>query len=307
MLLVGPGALGTLFAARLGRRFPTLWVLDHLSARAAELQETGFHTKGVSLLDWTPPEGRVRVDLRGCPVMDFVIFFVKACSLEAAAKQAAPAVGRRTALLCLQDGWGVEKVLARRWPARQIVSGFILERAALEGIGRVFHAASGPTVLDKGAPRAPEAAQVLESAGVHVRLEKNLDQERWQRALIGGCVHLLGALADAPSGRLRDETLSPLLDKLLEEGVRLSAALRRPIALAKARRLAEEWIRQNPGKSPFLIDMSRGRPTEREFLLGPLLEAARRRRAPAPTWLFLDRLLTGVEKAHRARRAGVAA
>ena len=84
ILIVGPGALGGLFAVRLARRWAGVYLLDHRSERAARLQEQGLHVTGVTLGDWTPPPNRVRAETGGWPTMDVVLFFVNAPGFQAA-------------------------------------------------------------------------------------------------------------------------------------------------------------------------------------------------------------------------------
>lgn len=303
ILVVGPGALGTLFAARLGQKYRRLWVLDYKESRAAQLQERGFHVTGATSADWTPPDGHVGVETRGWPDMDVVLFLVKALSLKAAVSRAKPVIASKTASVFLQNGWGTEEGVKKRVSRRQRVLGITHEAATLESVGHVFHAAAGATLLDAESPPAKPVARIFAEAGLAVRLEKNFEKERWMKLVINACLNPLGALAEAPNGRLVEAPLADLLDRVVEECVRLSVALKRPMNLAEARRRVEAVAaRTAANRNSLWQDLSRGRPTERDFLLGPFLEASRRRRVPAPALTFLDRLLRRVEKFAESRR-----
>lgn len=297
ILLVGPGALGAYFAARLGRVFPGLRVLDHNPARAAQLQDRGFHVTGATVLDWSPPEGHVSARVKGWPLMDAALFLVKAPALKAAADRAAPVLGPKTIWVCLQNGWEPEAVLRAKVSSRRLVVGVTQEAVTLEAPGRAFHAGVGPTLLDAACPAAGDAAKLLHRAGLHARVARNFQKERWMKLVQNACINPLAALAGVPNGRLGEPPLAALLDKALSEIVRLSAALNRRVFLAEARTRVHEVVRRTAANHNSLLqDLQRGRSTEREFLLGPFLQAARAKRIPAPVLTALDSLLRGVEK-----------
>lgn len=300
ILLVGPGALGTYFAARLGRVFTGLRVLDHNPVRAAQLQDRGFHVTGATVLDWSPPEGHVSAHVKGWPVMDVALFLVKAPALKAAAERAAPVLGPKTVWVCLQNGWNPEAVLRAKVPTRRLALGVTQEAVTLESPGRAFHAASGPTLLDADCPMAVAAAKLLQRAGLHARAVKNFEKERWMKLVQNACINPLAALAGVSNGRLGEPPLAGLLDQALAEIVRLSAALNHRVSLAEARTRVHEVVRRtHANRNSLLQDILRGRATERPFLLGPFLQAARRKRISAPVLTALDRLLQGVERLPR--------
>lgn len=291
-MIVGPGALGGYFAARLAQRFPHVWVLDHRPARAQQLQEHGFHVTGASFLDWVPPDGRISAAPRGWPKMDVVFLMVKAPVLAKAAAQAKRLAGPKSFAVCLQNGWGYEKAAQKVWNARRLVWGFTREAVTEEVPGRLFHAASGATCLDGKSPHVRDAAALLERAGFQARVERNFQTERWMKFLVNACINPLAALAGVPNGRLREPPLAPLLDKIMEECAAGSAHLGRRVAVKELRAAVSDVLTATAAnKNSMLQDLLRGRATERGFLLGPLLSAKGR----VATLAYLDRLLAKVE------------
>jgi 2-dehydropantoate 2-reductase len=300
ILVVGPGALGSYFAARLGQKHSRLWVLDHRPARAQELQERGFHVTGASILDWVPPDGRVAASPRGWPRMDMIFLTVKAPVLRQAAAAVRSVAGKNACLVCLQNGWGLEGLLKGRWPPRQIVWGVTRVAVTQDIAGRVFLAAAGTTLLDAGVPAARDVAQVMTAAGLAVRLTSRFDRERWMKLIVNACVNPLGSLADVPNGRLAGMPLAPLVDRVLDECVRVSPSAGFRVSRAEARKLVDETLQSTAAnRNSMLQDLSRGRSTERSFILGPFLAAARRGRVAAPALTSLDRLLGRVESLAR--------
>jgi 2-dehydropantoate 2-reductase len=293
LLIVGPGALGMLFAARLGRRWSGLHLLDHREDRASRLQDTGLHVAGVTMLDWTPPPARVRAFARGWPVMDAAYFFVKAPAFPAALAAAAPVIGPKTALVVFSESVDVTALKARR----QAVAALADDRARSEGLGRTFHEAAGGVRLDAAAPLAKAAASYLKEAGVPVALDPKLLDKRWATLLAQVCVDVPAALTDTPQKSVLAPPLAELADGLLNECAAVSKAARRPVAAAALRKLRDDLVARAPdAKSPLGRDLLRGRPTERAALLDPLLAAAKKGRVAAPILSAMDRLLRRLEK-----------
>jgi len=294
-LIIGPGALGCYVAARLAQKHARLWVLDHRAARAAELQERGLHVTGASMLDLTPFDGRIAASSKGLPKMDVIFLTVKTPALGAASAAAARLSGPKTLLVCLQNGWGFEKSV--KWAPRRIVWGVTREALTLESSGRVVHAASGATLLDASCPGAKEIAGLMSAAGFQARVEKNFERERWMKLVVNACINPLGALADVTNGRLNEPPLAPLLERAAAECAALSSAAGRKMSPAEAYAAVRENVAATAANRNSLSqDLRRGKPTERDHLLAPFLDIARRRRVPAPTLALLNELLARVEK-----------
>ncbi|HRY28660.1 MAG TPA: 2-dehydropantoate 2-reductase [Elusimicrobiota bacterium] len=305
ILVVGPGALGTYFAARLGHAFPRLWVLDHREGRAQQLSEAGFHVRGVDSYDWFAPERHVAARPDGWPAMDFIFFLVKAPALAKAAGNCRRLTGKDTAWVLLQNGWRAEEEL--KTEKKRIVLGITGEAVTLESTGRVFHAAVGTTLLDAKTKRAAEVSRLLAAAGFKVELTKDFDSARWNKLLLNAVINPIGALAGVPNGRLAENPLKELADGLTLECVRLARRAGRTTPPAEAQRRLRETIAQTAAnKNSLWQDLLRGRPTERPYLLGPFLDLARRHKTPAPLLQSLDRLLQTVEnfQQHEAARRG---
>lgn len=294
LLVVGPGALGCLFAARLGRRWPGTYLLDHRSDRAARLQEEGLHVSGASMLDWSPPSGRVRVSAAGWPLMDVVLLFVKSPTVSAALRAAAPALGPRTSVVVFP-----ETVDAGRLgiPASRVMAALTEDRARLEGPGRVFHEASGEASLDAGRPSAPEVAGFLRQAGVTVRLDRAVGEKRRLTRLAQICLDVPSALIDAPQRRVLEGPLRSAAEALLEEVSLLSRAEGRAVSPSSLRARRAALVSRAPeAGSPLGRDLLRGGPTEREALLGPLLSFAGKKKIAAPVLTAFNLLLKRLER-----------
>jgi 2-dehydropantoate 2-reductase len=295
ILVAGPGALGGFVAARLGRRWSGVHLLDHREDRAAQLQDRGLHVAGVTLADWTPPPGRVRAAVRGWPLMDVVLFFIKAPAFDAVWKTIRPVVGPKTALVVFPEA--VDPAVVLKGLARQTVAALTDIRARVEGLGRVFQESPGATLLDAAAPLARTVETLLHQASIPTSLDKKVPEKRWATLLAQVCVDVPAALTDAPQSKVLQPPLASLEEKLLEECVAAAKALGRPVAAAAVRARRDALIERAPqAKSPLGRDLLRGRPTETDHLLSPLIAAAKKKKVPVPLLEFMGRLLLRLEK-----------
>lgn len=296
ILIVGPGALGTYFTARLGHKYPRVWVLDHRADRAEQLQERGFHITGVGAMDWIAQDGHVSASVKGWPAMDVIFILTKAPAVAAAAKACKPVAARGAWIVLLQNGWGGEHAALKVFPKANVVMGVTEEALTLASTGHAFHAGSGATILDGASRGAAAVTKLLDDAGFAVRISKSFDKERWAKLIVNACLNPLGSLADVPNGRLAEPPLDALLDQVTEECLRLSAAAGRPLPLAATRRhVRDVALHTAANRNSLWQDLVRGKPTEREYVVGPFLEIAKRRKVKAPVLTFLDGLLRKAE------------
>lgn len=247
-------------------------------------------------MDWIAQDGHVRASVKGWPPMDFIFIMTKAPSVTAAAKACKPAAGRSAWIVLLQNGLGGEKEALKIFPKANVVMGVTEEGVTLASAGHAVHPASGATILDGGSRGAAAVAKLLHDAGFAARVSKSFEKERWMKLIVNACLNPLGALADVPNGRLSEPPLDALLDQVTEECLRISAAGGRPLPLAATRRHVRDVAHHTAAnRNSFWQDLVRGRTTEREYVVGPFLEIAQRRKVKAPVLSFLDRLLRRAE------------
>jgi 2-dehydropantoate 2-reductase len=292
LLVVGPGALGLLFAARLGRRCSGVHVLDHRADRAATLQEEGIHVTGVTLSDWTPPPGRVRADVKGWPVMDAALLFVKAPAVAAAIKKASPVLGPKTLVFVFSEAADLRAIKTRA----KVLPALTADRARIDGVGRVAHEAAGETFFGPG--RDMEAMTTLfREALIPAVTIKGIDDERWLIRLAQTCVDVPTALVDAPQKALLQPPLLDIGEVFMSECAAVAKAMKRPVDVRRLRERRDALIAAAPeAKSPLGRDLIRGKKTERAALLEPLLLSAHATKTPTPFLSDMDRLLRRLEK-----------
>ena len=111
IVIIGPGAMGCLYAFLLTRSGHEVWLLDHRKDRTDFIRSQGLKIEGVSGQYHIPFE-RIRTDTEVIGKADVVIVFVKAYATEAAIKSAQGIIKSSTIILTLQNGIGnIERIV----------------------------------------------------------------------------------------------------------------------------------------------------------------------------------------------------
>ncbi|WP_043526609.1 ketopantoate reductase family protein [Litchfieldella xinjiangensis] len=293
--IVGPGALGRMLAvylagkldvSLLGRRAPPSSIT--LTTPAGERL-----TRQVSVGTLGP--GPLTTDLS---TLDVIHLTTKAYAAEAAVGQLLAGLETSPPLVLWQNGYGVQETLTRHWPG-PVVCASTSEGAYLEepSLATVTHAGHGQTFLGhldgEYTDFAFHLAETLTSVGLPSLSVADMRQRLWHKLAVNAAINPLVARYRIRNGELRERQYRPMVDAVIEEVTRLLDA---EAILAPAEGLhARVWqvIEGTANnRASMLQDVLVGRPTEREAILGPLLDAARRHQLPCPTLEALDRSLS---------------
>lgn len=259
LALIGPGALGLHFAARLAAHGP-LALIARNAAQAADLR------RGVRVGDalFRPqafgPEA--------LPRADWAILLVKAGDTESAAHQALGLHPR--GVLSLQNGL-TEPRLRAVCGALPAAQGLTTEGAYRDATG-VHPAGAGETLLPPGFETL--AAQ-LRAAGFNARIEPDIGPARLAKLLVNLAINPLTALHRVPNGALLDPPYRAEREALVDEAwpVLRAAGLTLDRAAAQAR-VAAVAAATAGNRSSMLQDVLAGRPTEIDAITGALLDLA---------------------------------
>lgn len=201
--VVGPGAMGCLFAHALARAGHRLILVDHLPERAELLSRQGITVEEA--------DGRaetIRIPASADPKTvgpaELVILAVKAYSTAEAAAQALPLLGENGWFLSLQNGLGNLEAIAEHVPADRILGGTTAQGANEIAPGRIRHAGTGETVIGawRGGGGAPAMAELLAGAGFPTSTTDDLAGLLWSKLIVNVGINALTALTDLPNGRL---------------------------------------------------------------------------------------------------------
>jgi len=231
--IIGPGALGTLFAARIAKSGTPVQLIGRNQHALDSINAGGITFEVDGEID--------TVGVKACPIeqadtTDFCLFFTKAQDLMTAAESI---VARMPSahLVTMQNGLGHGQRLSAIVRAPSMVThGVTMVPADLRGVGNVeTHGQAkswlGPFVRE-GLSSATEVLDLLCRAGFFVELTTEPEVRIWNKACFNVAMNGLCALVDGSPGlleqftdgkRLAHEIADEVISVGLAEGVQVSA------------------------------------------------------------------------------------
>ncbi|MHB0774021.1 ketopantoate reductase family protein [Halomonas sp. WWR20] len=284
--IVGPGALGCLFAARLVEVMPLRLV-------GRTLRETPYRYRSPQGITQRISLPRLSVaQLAGAPPPALVIIATKAYAAEEALTSLAPHIAATTPLLLLQNGFDVQPRLTQQWTG-PVLCATTTEGAYRDGPDSVIHAGHGQTWIGhlegRHARLARRVAETLRAADFSAAACDDIRVRLWHKLGVNAAINPLVARFGIHNGKLRDAAFRPQVEALIDDIVSVMAAEAIPPPEAGWRALIWSVVEGTANnRASMLQDVLAGRRTERDAILGPLLEAAARHglEVPALTELY---------------------
>jgi 2-dehydropantoate 2-reductase len=304
VVVIGAGAMGSLFAARLAPIAPVILLSRWAEALAA------IRERGVRLLDAAGERAYV-VPITDDPAeaapADLALVLVKSYDTAHAAAWAAAALSPEGLALTLQNGLGNAEVLAAAVGSPRALQGITSEGATLLGPGCVRHAGSGVTIVGTkpaSAARVEEIVALFRRAGFTARSSDQVESLVWGKLVISAGINPLTALLGVRNGLLvEDESARTALRLAVGEAEAVARGLEISLPYPDAVAWAEEVCRATADNlSSMLQDVRRGRPTEIEAINGALVRAAEAAGLAAPVNRLLWHLVCAREGARQAGR-----
>lgn len=302
LLVLGTGAMASLFGARLARS-------GHASVTLAGSWEAALSTigrQGITVHDaghaWT-----VAVDAvsRTAPLEDFdnVIVLTKSFQTAELASVAGAAVRPGGLILTLQNGLGNREALERGAHGAHVAVGVTTIGATLVAPGCV-RAFPGRIVLGvTDANRQPLQAleRLIAQAGIDVATTEAIDEQVWLKLAVNCAINPLTAILGVPNGALvqRPEWLDTMTGAAREVAHVASARgleLRPDEAAEMAARVSRATA---DNRSSMLQDLTRGSQTEVDAMNGAVCREALRHGVATP----INQHLYETIKSEERRRA----
>lgn len=221
-LVVGPGAMGCLFSARLEKAGFDVTLLDYDQERAALVNDQGVMVEGIL------GEYKVKVPtIVGNPgtIPDLVMICVKSYKTREAGESVVSMIGSDSKVLTLQNGIGNIEILEDIFGRERVLGGVTAEGATLLGPGKVRHAGQGDTIIGpSGGPDSvvEKTVLALNKAGFKSRSEKNVQNLIWGKLIINVGINALTAITGLKNGRLPE---FPGTKSVLTEAVKEAVAV----------------------------------------------------------------------------------
>jgi 2-dehydropantoate 2-reductase len=312
--VVGPGAVGSYYGAKLARAGHE----THFLLRSDYEQ---VRRKGVQIRS---PEGdfNVRVKCARMPeqigAADVVLIALKTTANDILPQILPPLVSPKTAILTLQNGLGNEEALAQVFPLEQILGGLCFVCLNRTAPGVVEHLAHGKIEMGEfkrwPEPRTHDIASALRHAGIPCSVRENLEKAHWEKLVwnipfnglgVASCAEFDAVRTGIYRGRvaecfttdrlIREENWCELVRELMHEVIAAGNAFDLKIPLDCAEEQIEKTRIMGAYQPSTLIDFLRGQPVELETLFLEPLRRAESKGVPVPRLRALCSILSKLD------------
>jgi len=293
ILIVGSGALATLFAARLSAAGVGVTMLGAWQEGLAALRKDGARLVGLDGVERAYPV-RVTDDPAECRGARLALVLVKGWQTERAARQLSACLDEDGLALTLQNGLGNREILADALGARRVALGVTTLGATLLAPGLARLGGEG-TVSLEAHPRLGPLEAILRTAGFAVNVVADARSLVWGKLVISAAINPLTALLRVTNGELLQRPAArSLMGELAREAASAARALGVSLPFQGPESAAEEVAQRTAAnRSSMLQDVLRGAPTEIDAICGAIVRAGEERGVPTP----VNRLMWQLVKA----------
>jgi 2-dehydropantoate 2-reductase len=282
ILIVGTGALGTLFAARLAGA-------GHRISMLGTWQEgiTALQNNGARIIDADGNEQRFEVHAtdnpRECAGAIYALVLVKAWQTERAARQLKDCLADDGLALTLQNGLGNRETLSLHLGLQRVALGVTTTGATLlrPGVARV--GGEGILSLERDQAVSPiEAA--LKSANFNVRGVDDAQSLVWGKLIVNAAINPLTALLRVTNGELLNRpSARDLMGRLAREAAEVAHAEHIQLPFDNPVAAVEEVAYKTAANhSSMLQDVLRAAQTEIDAICGAVVSKGEEHGIDAP-------------------------
>jgi len=296
-LVVGAGAMGCLFAARLKNAGFDVDLYEKNPERARVIHERGIHVQALAGDD----DVRVPAWAQQPPTSpDAVLVFVKANDTEEAAMTVAPWLKETTLVLTLQNGLGNMEVLERVFGKARVLGGVTSEGATVLDHGRIRHAGVGETSIGPSCHGAEEIVLAFRHAGFTARIAEDIHSLIWGKLIVNAGINALTALTGLKNGRLPQvRPLRLTMEMVVEEAVAVAKAKRVVLPYPDPISRVMDVCKATSGNvSSMLQDVLNKKRTEIDFINGAIVREGAALGIATPVNLTLTSLVQAIQETY---------
>lgn len=299
--VVGAGSLGMLFSGK----------CSHVQAASVTLytrtkqQADEINRKGIAMtsMNGTTEEITLKAAKWGDhsidPEPDVILLTVKQTHLsESFIQELAEFAKPDTMIICYQNGLGHMEKLEQFIPKKQLLYAVTTEAALKTGRTGFTHTGKGKTVIGNAEHNAvlSKTVNLLNEAGFHTELSKNIESFIWNKLLINACINPLTALFNVTNGELpKQNHWLELMKTLLAEGLSVSRRLNVDIDEAIENQLMTVCRQTGHNRSSMLQDLTNHKQTEIDYINGSIVRLADELGIEVPVQRAVWQMIKGLE------------
>ena len=276
VVIVGAGAMGCFFAARLAETGTAVTLIEVDDARIAALNRDGITVDDALGMRVVSVAAGRAADLDG--IADLIVLFTKGAHTASAAASIAHLVGPDTRALTLQNGIGNADAIAAVVPAERILVGVTDVPCDLVGPTSVASHGKGRSVLGDfagGDVAGPDAVVgLLRGAGLDAEHDPHVQIAIWEKIAFNAAMNALCTVSGLPVGGLDNEPGRRLIAGVRDEAVAVAHASGITVDAARIAAKIDNALANHVHHKPSMLqDRLAGRRTEIETINGAVVRA----------------------------------
>jgi len=302
IVVVGAGAMGSLFAAFLTKSKEEVWLLDKNKENAAKINASGISLEGVSGSWQAKPKTTANIEDIGRA--DLALLCVKSFNTKSAVEQIKPILGQNTKILTLQNGIGNVEIISEIAGEDRVIAGVTSQGATLIAAGKIRHAGHGETIIGAIDGKTPvelrAIREIFNKVGFETKMSRDIKSLIWSKLIINVGINALTAITRLPNGKLTEyEGTRRILRDAVGEAARIAKRKRIKLIfddpLAKVEAVCEGT---SDNLSSMLQDVLRKKRTEIDFINGVIVRLGQEMGISVPTNKLLLDLIKTIESSY---------
>lgn len=302
IVIVGPGAIGCLFAGFLSKSKEEIWLLDKNPERAKKIREQGIKIEGISGT-W---QAKVNAAAQAKEIgpADLIIIAVKSYDTKNAVGTVKALLTDTSLVITLQNGLGNVEIISEVVGQDKVLGGITNQGATSLGAGWVKHAGKGETILGRLDAKIPvelrSIRELFNKVGIETRISKDIKAFLWSKLIINVGINALTALTHLKNGKLIEfEPSRKILEDAVNEAIRVAKRKRVKLIyddpLSKVVAVCEATANN---VSSMLADVLKGKRTEIDFINGVIVRQAQGLAIQVPVNTVLTNLVKTIESSY---------
>lgn len=297
--VLGPGAMGCLYGARLALSGQKVTMIGRDAAKMQYLRQQGI------ILEEDGVRKIARVNALTAEQMtsplDLLILFTKTIQAEKAMSSVKHLIGSNTFLMSLQNGLGNERFLLPYADGSRILIGSCIFPGDLKELGHVLTQKDGETrfaVLDGSQSiRAEEIAKAFDAAGLNCSIDPNVFQRIWEKTALNCAMNCLTAICCVPCGVINDAPGGRgLTDAIIKEVVETAADCGFQLSQEHIQAMVNfSFVEHKDHYTSMAQDIMKHRPTEADLLCGEVINRAHKHDRNVPHLETLKTIINIIE------------
>lgn len=301
ILIIGAGAMGSLFAGRLKTQTANIFLYNRKNVHVEKINQNGL-----TIVERDNQETNVPLTVVhevSSAVYDVVLIMLKTHATKKVLTHMNDSFSTQTLFVTMQNGLGNLEIITEVFPNNPAVSGTMGCGASIESAGRILHRGWGTNYIGQSNNAAAqeklvEFVNLLNCSGLETELAEDIQTVIWNKLFVNVAFNSLTALTRLRNGDiLNTEEGRRLLESVVTEAVQVAKAegvsVNTQQMIAKCIKIGQEDVAAN--KSSMLMDILHKRKTEIEAINGAVVNLGKHHGIQTPHNELITRIIRIIE------------